>query len=117
MNLDNNKMQTLILISFICIGVVLLYNFSVSDIHQKRSEKQLNDYINHMKKSQLIIPTYNQSSYIPEKSINDIDIGLNTKKEEDKKKTKMQYYNLCYDESLNDDLNINLIPRNLFTHP
>jgi hypothetical protein len=117
MNLYTNKMQSLILISFICIGVVLLYNFSISDIHQKQTEKQLNDYINHMRNSQLIIPTYNQSSYVSQKSMNNTNMGPNTGKEEDKKKSRMEYYNLCYDESLNDDLNINLIPKNLFTHP
>lgn len=117
MDLNTNKLQSLILIAFICVGVVLLYNFSISDIHQRDTERQLNEYIKHIKKSQLIIPTYNQPSYISEKSLNNIDMGPNTSKEEYKKKNRMEFYNLCYDESINDDININLVPKNLFTHP
>lgn len=115
--MNDNKMQSLIVISIICIGVVLLYNFSISDIHQKQTNKQLNDYIQHMRKSQLIIPTYNQNSYVSENSLNNINMGPKLGSEEQKKKTRMEFYNICYDENENDNLNIKLVPENLFVHP
>ena len=115
--MTDNKMNSLVMITFLCLGVILLYNFSVSSIHQTHYQKQLDSYIEHMRKSQLIVPTYNQNSYVSQNSLNNVNMNSKNSTEEQKKQTRMEFYNLCYDDKLNDDLNISMTPLNLFTHP
>ena len=106
----------------------MLYNFSVSDIHKTVYDNNMNELmnrLNHQEKSSLIVPTYNQNSYVSQNSFNDINendlklksmVNVNNNNYEEKKKTRMEFYNLCYDDIINDNINIQQSPLNLYVN-
>lgn len=119
---------SLFIIAVLSVCVVMLYNFSVSDIHKTVYNNNMNELmnrLNHQEKSSLIVPTYNQNSYVSQNSINDINeddlklksmVNVNNNNYEEKKKTRMEFYNLCYDDIINDNINIQQSPLNLYVN-
>lgn len=119
---------SLFIIAVLSVCVVMLYNFSVSDIHKTVYNNNLNELmnrLNHQEKSSLIVPTYNQNSYVSQNSLNDTNedelklksmVNVNNNNYEEKKKTRMEFYNLCYDDIVNDNINIQQSPLNLYVN-
>lgn len=119
---------SLFIIAVLSVCVVMLYNFSVSDIHKTVYDNNMNELmnrLNHQEKSSLIVPTYNQNSYVSQNSFNDINendlklksmVNVNNNNYEEKKKTRMEFYNLCYDDIINDNINIQQSPLNLYVN-
>lgn len=119
---------SLFIIAVLSVCVVMLYNFSVSDIHKTVYNNNMNELmnrLNHQEKSSLIVPTYNQNSYVSQNSFNDINeddlklksmVNVNNNNYEEKKKTRMEFYNLCYDDIINDNINIQQSPLNLYVN-
>ena len=119
---------SLFIIAVLSVCVVILYNFSVSDIHKTIYNNNMNELmnrLNHKEKSSLIVPTYNQNSYVSQNSFNDINeddlklksmVNVNNNNYEEKKKTRMEFYNLCYDDIINDNINIQQSPLNLYVN-
>tara|TARA_B100001057_G_C22625729_1_gene862394 strand:- start:335 stop:754 length:420 start_codon:yes stop_codon:yes gene_type:complete len=64
----------------------------------------------------MVVPTYSQDSYIPSENNRVISIDNKLISREDKKINTMNVLNLCYQDS-NDDLNINLVAKNLHISP
>jgi len=75
-----------------------------------------------MQTSSLVVPTYSQNNYIPSpnnqvlnvKQVNHLNMG---QPEENRKQTKMEVLNLCYQDIINDSINIQQTPKNIYITP
>lgn len=116
--IKNTKYQSLLLIGLLLILVALIYNFSILDIHKDNLNIQ-----NNKKYSGLIVPSYNEKSYISEKNkLNKMVYHIDNKQFgncdfENKKKNVMDIHNLCYHDIENDKINELLVPKNLHVTP
>ena len=75
-----------------------------------------------MQTDSLVVPTYSQQNYIPSPNNQVLNIQQMEKlsreqPEEHRKQTKMEVLNLCYQDVINDSINIQQAPRNLYITP
>jgi hypothetical protein len=75
-----------------------------------------------MRTSSLIVPTYSQNNYIPSPNnqvlnVNQINFLNSAQPEENRKQTKMEVLNLCYQDVINDSINIQQAPKNMYITP
>jgi hypothetical protein len=75
-----------------------------------------------MQTDSLVVPTYSQENYIPSPNNQVLNLQQMEKlskeqPEEHRKQTKMEVLNLCYQDVINDSINVKQAPKNMYITP
>ena len=75
-----------------------------------------------MQTDSLVVPTYSQENYIPSPNNQVLNLQQMEKlskeqPEEHRKQTKMEVLNLCYQDVINDSINVQQAPKNMYITP
>ena len=117
--MKESKFHSLILLGLLLLFVIVVYNISISPIH--------NNPVYQKKNINLLVPSYGQNSYVSEKNnLNNLnkyipgeETNIRNKKSiyEDRKELRMNICNLCYDDLENDAINMMQSPKALYITP
>ena len=97
-------------------------NTQTNDYKMIKDMIQLPNKNPNMQTDSLVVPTYSQENYIPSPNNQVLNIQQMEKlskeqPEEHRKQTKMEVLNLCYQDVINDSINVQQAPKNMYITP
>jgi hypothetical protein len=97
-------------------------NTQTNDYKMIKDMIQLPNKNPNMQTDSLVVPTYSQENYIPSPNnqvlnIQQIEKLSREQPEEHRKQTKMEVLNLCYQDVINDSINVQQAPKNMYITP
>ena len=97
-------------------------NTNTNDYKMIKDMIQLPNKNPEMQTDSLVVPTYSQENYIPSPNNQVLNMQQMEKlsreqPEEHRKQTKMEVLNLCYQDVINDSINVQQAPKNMYITP
>lgn len=97
-------------------------NTQTNDYKMIKDMIQLPNKNPNMQTDSLVVPTYSQENYIPSPNNQVLNMQQMEKlskeqPEEHRKQTKMEVLNLCYQDVINDSINVQQAPKNMYITP